>query len=80
MRLLSCGGPGAKGEIGTCTNSDGAQWTAVTANVTCSSGHPRGSTWEGFLEEGECELKFQTGKFEVGDGEGRGAGSGGRWS
>lgn len=38
------------------------------------SGHPHVSTWEGFLEEGICELNFQTGRFEVGDGDGRGAG------
>lgn len=68
-----------KRETDTCTDSDGAWWTAVSARTTSSSDeglgaprHPRGSAWEHFLEEGECELTFQTGRVEVGAREGGG--------
>lgn len=43
MWLLSSGALEQNGETDTCTNSDGAWWTAVTTNVTSSLGKGLGS-------------------------------------
>lgn len=45
---------------------------AALMRVWGALGHPRGSTWERFLEEGGCELTFPTGRAGVGAGEGGG--------
>lgn len=45
---------------------------AAQTRVWGAPGHPRGSAWERFLEEGEYALTFQTGRVEVAAGEGGG--------